>query len=855
MTADNEFLKRISLDGEWALSYCDIGKGSISSYKAMNTLTYNVPGDVHTPLIENSLIKEPLYAENDKECRWVEDKEFWCSKTFFVTANDIKTKSVITFEGLDCTADIWLNGQLLGRHSNSFVEIEYDISSIIKEGENIIVVRIDQGLYEVQDKELGTMKKMWNNEQPYRVYMRKPQYVYSWDWTIWLATCGIWKSVYINSYDKAIIADVYAYSQNPDVSEGDESKICVDVELDRVVSSGITLECTVRNDADYDSGEVIATFSGEPEGVKTQLEFIISDTQLWWSNGLGRQYMYDIEVNIKDNSGQVIDSLTRKLGIRSIKIEECDLGGGESTFTFLLNNKRVFCKGANHVPSDCLFARITPQRDVKMIEQAHDCNMNMLRIWGGGIYASEAMMTACDKLGIMVWHDFMYACGYYPDFDEAFMQNITDESTRAIRRLRNHTSLIGWSGNNEIQGMYYSQKQWVSDIEWFGGKIYDELLPSLVCEHCKNVIYRPSSPYGGDYPDDKKAGDQHIWEFTHVHNHPHYLDLWRFTDINIKFLSEFGIIGAMNIESARKCIPPKNLNPDDPVWLHHTNSGNSYKLLNMMVDKNFGDHTQYSVQQYILKSQVAQAEVTKHMYDEFRCRKFICSGLLFWTLGDSYGIHNWAILDYYLQKRPLYYYLKRAMAPLAVAIRGYDVQNTDGNKAYREYFINSPSPLEIWGMNDTLKAQKASAEYYVLTTDGKVLKSGKKEVIIPENSCVLLESVAVDDIGFVPENTILYTTLSVDGKVISDNRYFFAPFSQMPCEDAKISFELTKKSDVEYELEIESQNFVWMLHLETPDNVLYSDNDFDLIPNIKRKITVRTSDPAFTPVFHWIGEK
>lgn len=852
----NNFLNTISLDGEWTISYCDIGKGSISSYKTMTSYPYNVPNPVHTPLIENGIIKEPLIGMNDKECTWIENTEFWCSKTFCVADGELKAKTVITFGGLDCTADIWINNEFIGRHSNSFVEIEYDITQNIRIGENIIVVRIDQGLEEVKDKDLGMMKEMWNNEQPYRSYMRKPQYVYGWDWTIWLATCGIWKSIFINTYDTAFIKDVYAYSANQNaLEEGVASEVKVDVELDRVTNEPCTIECTIYGDKFYNEGDrIVAEYKGAFDGCKQQLSLTIDNTHLWWSNGLGKQYLYHIVVELKNADGKTLHTLTREFGARSITINEDDLGDGESTFTFVLNKVPVFSKGANHVPSDCLFGRVTPERNRQLIKLAKESNMNMLRIWGGGIYESEEFMNACDRAGIMVWHDFMYACGYYPDYDEKFMNNAVTEAEKAIKRLRNHSSLIGWSGNNEIQGMYNSQKQWIKGLEFHGETLYTKVFPELIEKHCKNVIYRESSPIGGDYPEDMKVGDQHIWEFTHIDNHPHYLDLWRFTDFNLKFLSEFGIIGAMNLESAKKCIPPEHLDPDDEVWLHHTNSCHNYTLLNMMVDKYFGDHKQYSIQEYILRSQVLQAEITRHIYDECRCRKFVCSGLLFWTLGDSFGIHNWSIIDYYLQKRPLYYYLKRSMEPVSVAIRGYDVQNSDGEANYKEYWASNPKPLEIWGTNDTTEEKKVIVEYSLMTLDGRILRSKKANAVIGENTAMLLETVALDDIDFDPEKTILYTAISADGKIISDNRYFFAPFAKMPVEKADVKYNLTKTNDNIFELEIFCDSFVWMLHMETPDNVEFSDNDFDLIPGVTRKVTVTTTNADFKPVFHWVGK-
>lgn len=844
---------RISLDGEWSLAYCDIGQGNITDTDRMAAIPYQVPGDVHTALIEQGIIKEPLLDKNSEYCKWMEEKEYWCQKTFRMEASDIKTKSILTFEGLDCTADIWLNHVFLGRHSNSFVEISYDVSHLLQAGENTLLVRIDQGLYEVKDKDLRTMPQMWNNEQPYRSYMRKPQYVYGWDWTIWLPTCGIWRSVCIDSYEKAYIKDVYAHTFDTEVREGMSTVVEVDVEADILTQGNYSLECTIYGDVRYEPGlSAVATAGKSAVSCDNWLALTIENAKLWWCNGMGNPYLYRIVVQLKDEEGQVVHSLERTLGIRSIEIQEPILGNGESGFTFVLNGEPVFCKGANHVPADCLFGRISKEKNKSLIAMAKEAHMNMLRIWGGGIYESEDFMEACDKAGIMVWHDFMYACGYHPDYDETFMTNVKTEAIKAIKRLRNHTSLIGWSGNNEIQGMYYGQKRWIPDIVFYGESIYRKLLPELVDTYCRNVIYRESSPFGGEDPSDFAHGDQHVWELTHIFDHKYYLDLWRFTDFPLKFLSEFGIMGAMNVESAKKCISKEHLNPDDEVWLHHTNSCNDYKLLNMMVDYYFGEYRKYSLQQYILRSQVVQAEITRHIYDDFRCRKFVCSGLLFWTLSDSFGIHNWSLIDYYLQKKPIYYYLKRSMAPVAVAIRGYDVQNSDGRGDYKSYWENDPKPLELWVMNDTLEEHTVTLQYQVITLDGQILKSGDLEYTVNANSSDIACEVDISDIHFVPEDTILYVSLWESGEKIGENRYFFAPFSEMPCRDSEVTYHMTEISEDTYALELCADKFVWMLHLETMDDVVYSDNDFDLLPGVPRKIMVCTKDRNFVPRMHWI---
>lgn len=837
----------LPLDGTWQMIHCPVGTGSYDAHPG-DALPYQVPGDVHTPLIEAGIIPEPLIDRNDEACRDLEGEEFWCTRRFNLAPEQLRRHMTLTFAGLDTTADIWLNGTSLGRSDNAFVEAEFDVSAIVSAGENLLVVRIDPGLDAVKDKPLDDLARMWNNDLPQRAWMRKPQYVGGWDWTIWLITCGIWRSVTLSGFDSAAITDIHAFAADQVLRDGAPAQVQVNVALSGEAHS---VECVIA-DAE---GQQVATGRQLVHGHASSIRTVIPQARLWWCNGMGEAHLYRVTVKLLDEQGNALHTDECRLGLRSIAIGEQPLGGGESGFTFLLNGEPVFCKGANVVPEDCLIARVTAAQEADSIRLARVAHMNMLRVWGGGVYASEAFLDACDRAGIMVWHDFMFACGYYPDHDAAYRANVENEVVRAIRRLRRHASVIGWSGNNECQEMYLSARRARPDMPFYGGSLYTELLPRMVETLHPGAIYRESSPLGD--PEDPAGctmGDQHIWHFTHRPNDPLYRDLWRFTDFPVKFLSEFGLIGAMNLESARKCLSSEHLDPDDSVWLYHTNNSQNHQLLNMFVDQYFGDHHGLSVQQYILRSQAVQAEITRHIYDEFRARKFVCSGLLFWTLGDNMGIHNWSLLDHWHQKKPVYNYLKRSMQPIALAIRGYDVQRFKGMEEYASYWAGTPAPLTLWGMNDTRQAQSVTLKWRLMTLTGEVLRSGEKPCILPANASVEIEAVHVAGVISDPAQVILHAELEQNNQRISENRYFFAPFQKMLCRDAAPEYITERLDESTFRLTLTSNRFVWMLHIETPDDVAVSDNDFDLLPGETRQVLVRTSQPNYTPVLHWLGE-
>jgi beta-mannosidase len=834
----------LSLNGQWQLAYADIGEGNPDSLPF--DLTCPVPGDVHDAFIAAGLIKDPLYNQNDLDCRWLEQKEFWLRRSFTLPENYCFDHVILRFDGLDLSADIRLNGEVVGSAFNAFVEHEFNVTPLLRPGENTLLVRLDMGLDAVKDKPLLDMPKMWDNGQPYRVFMRKPQYVYGWDWTLWLPSCGIWRDVSLISVPTAHIADAHLRTLPGALIPGGEASLRVHAAAECFFAgqeSDLHFSVSVFPDEVFDGWQAPIVSVTQPVNVNGGMfDLKLDNIKLWQPNGWGEPYLYRVEISLYDGEN-LLDNLILRHGIRSVAIDETPLNAAEKSFTFVINGSKIFAKGANYVPPDCLPGRVTAQRSADLVRLAQACHMNMLRVWGGGVYESEAFLDACDRSGIMVWHDFMFACGFYPDHDADFMANIDREARLAVKRLRRHTSLIGWSGNNEIGDMYRGVSAQYPDIKYYGKPIFFDMLPKIVEELMPGAVYRPESPHGGVESNADEEGDQHVWKFTHRHDYAHPHDLWRFTDYNYKFLSEFGLLGALNYESALRCMSPEHLNITDPVWLHHNNKYS--KLAAQLVKKYFNcEPESLPIREFILKSQVIQAEITRHIYDEFRARKFVCSGLLFWTLGDSFGVTNWAIVDYFLSKRPVYQYLQRSMKPINVMIRGYDVQTDTGEAEYAEYFGNQPEPLEIWASNDRLQPELIALEYCVMSFSGEVLLDETIVAEVPANSSVKLTETDISrlkNMGFTPETCFLYAKISVRGETVCDNKYFFAPYAklQIPKPNIRTSF---RQADGQTTATFSSDSFVWMLHLpEEPgtDNMEYSDNNFDLIPHLPKTITIK----------------
>jgi beta-mannosidase len=835
--------KTISLNGEWMLCYNDLRASdheeALRRFENEKLIPYAVPGDVHTALIGAGIIEEPLYALNSKDCGWMEEKEYWLFRRFDHSVSD--AQAVLTFDGLDLTAKIWLNGIYLGEHNNAFYPAEYDVSGIIRDGGNLLVVRLDEGVHDVRDKDITFTEGSWEASQPYRVWIRKPQYVYGWDWTVWLPTVGIWRGVAIVERRGAYIDDIFMRSvfSKPARACGHAE---ISVEADCRVSDGKAYTLNYR--VLMADGSLAA--QGSVPADRKEFMIRIENPQLWWPNGAGEPYLYDVFFELT-GGGDTADSKHMRHGFRTVEIEQRELGDGHVSFTFLVNGEPVFIKGANWIVNDALVGRVTDDKTAALLLDAKNAHMNMMRVWGGGIYESGRFMELCDEYGILVWHDFMFACIYYPDHDGEFMESVKTEAVYNIKRLRNHPSLFGWIGNNEIQEMHQAISKRVIGREFNGEKIFHELLPGLTAQYDPDRTYRPTSPYGGEEHAGDTEGDQHIWHFTHRSDYAHYLDLWRFTSaFDMKFLSEFGIIGAMNHESAEKCISGEMLKPGTEEWLHHSNDFNDHRILDIVIRHYWGDGRTDSmtVKEYILHSQVIQAEIMRHIYDDLRCKKFRCSGVLLWTWNDAMGMHNWSVMDYYCSRRPIYYYLKRASAPYGISMQGYEAQVNEARDGYAEYYKSGALiPLSVYGINDTLEPGEFTMEYTVFSVGGEELAHGSRTRDIPANAVRKFHSIGMDFInGYAPEELFVYAELYCNGQAVSDNRYFLAPYRHITLPPPDVDAEITKLAPDTVELKLRSSEFVWMLHIATPDGVIPDDNDFDLIPNREKRVTVKVPD-------------
>lgn len=465
----------------------------------------------------------------------------------------------------------------------------------------------------------------WNGHYG-RVYVRKAQYHFGWDWGPSLVTCGPWKPVYLERYISRI-QDIYVQvALSDDLSE-----------------ATLTAETTVGPDISSHSVDVELT---DPEGVllcerriqTTSTSFSLSNPKLWYPHTHGIQPLYQVKVTVRTASDDVLDCKTQLIGIRRIELIQKPLREG-SSFYFKCNGVPMFVGGSNWIPGDVFLPRMTHARYKSWVDLAVRGNQNMLRVWGGGIYEDDAFYDECDRRGILVWQDFCFACGQYPSDDE-FVQSVTKEAVQAIRRLRSHASLAIWAGNNEDyqianEGLHHDMK--MPEQDWarstFGARLtYERILPDLVEKHAPGSLYWPGSPFGGvDNNSDRRVGDVHIWNVSSGMLLPYQ----RYPDITGRFVSEFGMLSCPSMATIRESFfgDSKDLHPQSSAFEFHCKASSYEKRMFTCMGENF--RMSFELDTYVYLSQLVQSEAMYYAFRGWR-RQFEgreCGGALVWQVG------------------------------------------------------------------------------------------------------------------------------------------------------------------------------------------------------------------------------
>ena len=605
-------------------------------------LPATVPGHIHLDLERAGVIPDPFLGMHERGVQWVDDAAWAYRCSFDIAPGELAgARHILRFEGLDTIATILLNDEAIGATDNMFVPHEFDVTKRLRAGTNTLEVRFASA------EAVGQERLDARPDQPpamaTRSTVRKAQYMWGWDWGPRLRGCGIWRPVTLVRVPVARITD---WSWRAAFDDNGGAVVTVDVEVDGDASElnawlfghGANIQATVP---------VVAG--------RATLTLAVAQARRWWCAGLGEPTLYDLTLTLGDGD----DAVDARIGLREVELVREQDDAGESFF-FRVNGVPVFAKGANWIPDDSFPARTSSDRVRRLLELACECGMNMLRIWGGGLYESEEFYDACDELGLLVWQDFPFACALYPD-DEAAVTALVPEATAAVQRVRNHTSLALWCGNNENQWLNWMGAYGTND-PLPGIRLYDEVLPALVAEHDPGRPYWPSSPWGHEEnPSDDASGDCHYWNVWHGEGD------WRhYVKCTARFVSEFGFAAAPHERTLREAIPAEHLGVDSPGMRWHDKTRKGYETYLGFIALHYPMPA--TLPDLVYYSQLNQADAMRFGIEHFRRLRPHTMGTLVWQLNDCWPVQSWAWIDYRLRPKAAWYAAKQFYAPLLLSL-------------------------------------------------------------------------------------------------------------------------------------------------------------------------------------------
>ncbi|MBD3905335.1 glycoside hydrolase family 2 protein [Chryseobacterium sp. Ch-15] len=782
-------------------------KWQFKNSKENKWLTASVPGTVHLDLMENKLIPDPYKDENEKKVQWIENENWDYQTVFKISAKELENQNAdLVFYGLDTFSEIYLNGKLLKKTDNMFRTWKIPVKDDLKIGNNILQLKFKSSVN--IGKDLAKKVPFTMPESP-RSFVRKAQYQFGWDWGPRLVTAGIWKDVKLNFWNQAKIENIKI-----------EQKALTNQRADLNIYAEIYAEKEGKYVFDTDNeNHDIALRKGLN---KISVPFKIENPKLWQPNGWGKAMIYALKFSLKKNS-ETIDTKEERIGLRTVElIQEKDEKG--KSFYFKVNGNPMYAKGTNWIPSDSFTPRITKEKYKKLIKDCKDANMNMIRVWGGGIYEDDEFYKACDENGILVWQDFMFAGSFYPS-DETFLNNVKEEVKDQVNRLQNHPSIALWCGNNEIDEAIVNwgyQKQFKYSKEdslqvWKDyKKVFHEVIPSAINEFAtkdKSIYWESSPSIGWGHKESLTEGDSHYWGV--------WWGEFPFEIYNEKvprFASEYGFQGMPSLEAVKSMFSGKSdLSLENPTIKAHEKNARGFEIIQKYMERDYvvpKDFVKYNYVSQLLQARGMQIAVEAH-----RRAKPYNMGTLYWQLNDCWPVISWSSIDYLGNWKALHYQVKRSFENQVV------LTEDEGD------FLN------FYAVNDELiKFEEVKLEIKVLQFDGKVIN----DLTTVLGGKILVETLRFNHIEI--KNLIKYsnknevflklTLKDKDKKIIAQNNHFFVKPKDLKLAKPNIKIKKISATEIEISTDILAKDVYLM------GDTHFSDNFFDLLPKTSRKITL-----------------
>lgn len=791
------------------------------------------PGDTYLALIEAGRLAHPFKARHEVDAGWVRDREWWWRTTFEAASPAPGERVELVFEGLDTFATLYLDGVPIGETDNMFCRYVFDIGEhLIGDSKHTLAIRFDPPGLVVPPGALPVWSAFTDRvSRSKRNLMRKAQFGWGWDWGPDLPTVGIWKPVRIERHAGAVIHEI-AFST---LAIGESHAVAqARIEIEPHGHAGLRLEIELR---DPDGRSVLSCSTTLDEA--KNLDLCIPQPRLWWTADLGEQPLYSLTVRLFA-ADLLIDERQQTVGLRTVALDTSPDPDepGASLFRFVLNGVPIFAKGASWVPTTSFVAEVDDARYRRLIEQAAHANMNMIRVWGGGIYEPDVFYDLCDELGLLVWQDFMFACAHYPE-DGATLDTVRGEVIDQVRRLRNHPCLALWCGNNESQAMHSINATLSGDTTPLSGeRLYDELIPGLLEDLDPATPYWPGSPSGGPNPNSMRAGDVHDWTVWHgvppipdadlvggFDSTPDGVAYTRYAEDTASFVSEFGIQAAPVMATLERWMDPADLVLGSEGFLERVKD--EAQKADAMMTPVTGLPT--TLQEYVDFTLWTQAEGLKFGIEHFRRRTPQCSGALIWQFNDCWPCVSWSLVDWDGAEKAAYQAVRRAFAPV---LASFKLLEDDG--------------VELWITNDTLGAIQGDAVVSLNHLDGRTVWNETVAFTTLANTSLPIWH------GLVANADDLVLSVRSANEAFAPNRHLSAPIARLalsPGACPVVSIE--QAGDLGCRVTLSADDYLAFVHLtSTRVDLRFSDNYFDMAAGDRRTVQVTAQAPVGPDDFH-----
>lgn len=792
-------MKIIPINDLWQLYSEAKSKGVYESSKSLPLSVYDV-------LMENSVIEDPYVGENEKAVQWVGERAWTFEREFEldIDFSKIEERIFLQIERVDTLANIYINNDWVSKHSSFFLPHSVDITDYVHKGKNSVKISIASALSVVKNPKHN---KLNNHHQ--HADIRKPPYLFGWDWAPRLIAPSLFGvSVVISKNIRFVSEDVYTTISN----DYEKGTIYSSLNFSAIKDEECVLEeCLSYKDQTIDGGsKTIRIKKGKNE---LELEYILIKPKLWQPNTCGESETYTYTLSLRRGE-ETIWYKDYVLGFKSVRLIE-DMYHNYQLFLFEINGRKTYLRGFNWIPLDSIPARITKERYREAIEALAEANVNFVRVWGGGYYETEEFYELCSEYGILVYQDFIFANSRYDDKNEEFMKAVEEEAIYNILRIKKHPSLLAFNGCNEIDWQLPKED---------GKDIWQRLLPSLVEKYDGKHPYTITSPSGGAHPNSENAGTQHLWHTWHGFQP---ISSWNkpFT-----FVDEFGIQGFCDEKTISEVISKNERYLHSKAVINHQKDDGwegmsklmRYTLSMFSFPKNFSE--------LIYKSQAAQAEAVSYGIDIFRRNKPIQWGINIWQFNDSWHSISWSAVDYRMRRKALYYFVKRAYAPIRLIF----VKNDENTNA-----------VDLHIVNDTDKVCKGYAKVSLYNSKDKLIGSKIYYGECRENERLKIATVELDNDNKLPEEEKYYYAefVSESGEKYL-NHFMFMPLVLMKTMSAKFKFSIESAGENCFKITLKVNHASYYTRLRITNEeweYCFSDNYFHLFPHEEKEILCKVS--------------